>query len=198
MLGMPLPLALALLLVAFAVTYWLTGQYRKQQRLESRPRHRLHDSTTHSVLPRPTLPTKVITQATGLPPWETETPSPGSGASWRPSSRRNSKEEAFEQELDQAFLTAPLARLHEPEPLRHNDPERWWLDETPSMMRKPMEDCTMPMIVFRPRGMSLECRIRPDLTVPAGEIHWKACPVTPPIVIKRTIMKVEHVELALF
>lgn len=200
-----LGLSLALLAGFLLANEWL----KKRQRNESKPRPRHSASTSGNVLLRPTLPQKVITPVDpeSRPPWEEE-------ITWlqgklapivqeeiaeaeRTWGRRQEKR-AFEAELDQAFLTAPLAKRHDLELLRHNDPdlEEWWRGETPLMTPLPRDGYTMSVTPFRPKGMSLECRVRPDMTIPAGQIKWKMPTVTQPRI--RTIQKIENVELVLF
>lgn len=190
-----LGLSLALLAAFLLANEWL----KKQRRNEFKPRPRHSASTSANVSLRPTLPQKVVTQVDpeNRPPWEIqEMLSDGSNSGWPPSSRKRSKEQIFEAELDEAFLTAPLATRHDPAPLHHNDLDQWWREETPSMMRLPMDGYTMPVSSFQPRGMSLECRVKPDLTIPAGQINWTMPTVTPPQI--RMIRRIEHMELVLY
>lgn len=197
------PWVLVFCVALFAAFFWVSTWLRKQQMSGSKPRPRHSASTTEHVSLRPTLGQRVITQATGHPPWEPipdleETPNPGSRTSWPPSPRKKSKEEAFDEELDQVFLTAPPAKLQDPLPFRHNELHyQWWLDETPSTMQPPTVVSMKPVTVVLSQGMPVACLINPDLTVPAGEIQWKASPVIRKR-MTRTILTIEHQELVLF
>ena len=189
------PWVVLLCAALFAVFLLASTVLGRRQTNGTRPRPRHSASTTVHVLPRPTLPQKVITQATGHPPWEVnQDTSPtltGSSPSWPPLSRRNSERRMFEEELDSAFLTAPL-----PAPDLEPLPEvPWWAIETPSMMRPP-KGGSMILSVRKPPEMLVTHQPRPDLVVPAGQMHWRAS--TTPKAVIRTIKTTERWELVLY